>query len=193
MTTIAVAVKDGVAAIGADTMTKYGFAKERAEYVVNHDKIFSVGESYLALAGPAVGRLALEHYFTEALGRVPTLESPQAIFATWLKVHHALRETYFLRVEEDKEDDFESTRMEVVIANAHGIFGVSAHRAVQQFTRFFADGSGHEYAMGAMHAVYDNPVITAREIVETGIRAAAAFDDGTDLPMIVHTVALATE
>ena len=98
MTTIAVAVKDGIAAIGADTMTKYGFAKERAEYVVNHDKIFRVGESYLALAGPAVGKLALEHYFTEALGRVPTLESAQAIFATWLKVHHALRETYFLRV-----------------------------------------------------------------------------------------------
>jgi len=53
MTTIAVVRKNGYAAIAADTMTKWGSGKETADYIVNHDKIFQVGDSYLGVTGNA--------------------------------------------------------------------------------------------------------------------------------------------
>ncbi len=189
MTTIAVAVKDGIAAIGADTTTKHRYSKDRAEHVVNHSKLLIVGDSHLAITGPTSGKLALKRYFAN-LDELPALDNPDAIFSAWLDVHYSLREHYFLRPDEDEDDSFESSRMEVLIANSHGIFGVAAHRAVQQFTRFYAVGGGRDYALGAMHYAYNTPGISAQEIVEAGISAAAEFDDSTDLPMIVQTVKL---
>jgi hypothetical protein len=53
MTTIAVVRKNGCAAIAADTMTKWGSGKETAAYIVNHQKIFRVGDSYLGVTGTA--------------------------------------------------------------------------------------------------------------------------------------------
>ena len=44
MTTVAVVRKNGVAAIAADTLTKWGPVKESATYVVNHEKILHVAE-----------------------------------------------------------------------------------------------------------------------------------------------------
>ena len=80
MTTIAVAVKDGVAAIGADTMSKSGYTNERAGHVVNHSKIITVGDSYFAITGPTSGKLALSHYFAR-LNESPVLDTPEAIYA----------------------------------------------------------------------------------------------------------------
>ena len=40
------------------------------------------------------------------------------------------------------------------IANAHGIFGVYSMRDVIEYERFWASGSGGDYALGAMHALY---------------------------------------
>src|SRR3954462_9133064 len=54
MTTIAVVRKNGYAAIAADTMTKWGTGKETASYIVNHGKIFQVGNTYSA--SPATPR-----------------------------------------------------------------------------------------------------------------------------------------
>ncbi len=43
MTTVAVVRKEGVAAIAADTLTKWGSAKESAVYIANHEKILQRG------------------------------------------------------------------------------------------------------------------------------------------------------
>ena len=48
MTTISVVRKGGVAAIAADTLTKWGSGKESAKYIANSEKIIQVGDNYIA-------------------------------------------------------------------------------------------------------------------------------------------------
>lgn len=63
MSTVTVVRKNGFAAIAADTQTTWGWEKETAKYVVNHQKIIQVGESYLAMTGSTTGKLVLRHFF----------------------------------------------------------------------------------------------------------------------------------
>ena len=63
--------------------------------------------------------------------------------------------------------------MDVLIANRHGIFGVGADRAVQEFAKFYAFGYGCEYALGAMFAAYEDPARSAEDVARLGVEAAA--------------------
>src|ERR1700730_34712 len=115
MSRILVVAKGGVAAVAADTLTTHYSSKDSAEYVVNHQKIIQVGNTYLGITGPASAKLAIGAYFAEDPS--VSLNSVDAIFAAWTKLHSVLKEQYFLNPEEDKEDAFESTRVDVLIAN----------------------------------------------------------------------------
>jgi ATP-dependent protease HslVU (ClpYQ) peptidase subunit len=77
-----------------------------------------------------------------------------------------------------------------LIANPFGIFALTEFRYVQEFSKFYAYGSGNEFALGAMFAVYEDESKTAEEIARLGITAGAEFDDGTGLPMNCYTVKL---
>ncbi len=187
MSTITVATKNGIAAIAADSLTKWGYAKDSADYVVNHEKIIQVRDSYLAISGPSSAKLALRHYFS-TVGARARLDSVDNIFKTWIALHEALRNDYFLKSNESSEDAFESSRMDVLIANPHGIFGVAANRHVQQFSKFYAYGGGSEYASGAMYAVYAEPSKSAEDIARLGVQSATEFHDGSGLPIISYTV-----
>ena len=182
MTTVTVVKKDGRIAIAADTLTKWGGGKESAAYVENHEKIIQVGESYVAITGSATFKMILTDYF-ENLESPPALNSTQEIFRVWNQMHPVLKEQYFLQTGEDKEEDLESTRMDVLIANTHGIFGVAAHRTVQAFSRFYAYGSGSPYALGAMYAAFRAPSLDAEAVARLGVAAAAEFHDETGLPI----------
>ena len=182
MTTVTVVKKDGRIAIAADTLTKWGGGKESAAYVENHEKIIRVGESYVAITGSATFKLILTDYF-ENLESPPALNSTLEIFRVWNQMHPVLKEQYFLQTGEDKEEDLESTRMDVLIANTHGIFGVAAHRTVQAFSRFYAYGSGSPYALGAMYAAFRAPSLDAEAVARLGVAAAAEFHDETGLPI----------
>jgi ATP-dependent protease HslVU (ClpYQ) peptidase subunit len=182
MSTVTVVKKNGQIAIAADTLTKWGGGKESAEYVVNHQKIIRVGESWLGITGSATAHLILGDYFA-GLEETPTLASPAEIFRTWNGLHGAMKEHYFLQAEEDKEDELESSRMDVLIANRHGIFGVSAHRTVQEFSKFYAYGSGSPYALGAMFVAYRSPTLDAENVARLGVLAATEFHDESGPPV----------
>ena len=55
MTTIVVVRKNGIAAIAADTLTKWGTGKESAKYIANNDKIVRAGDTWIGAAGE-IGR-----------------------------------------------------------------------------------------------------------------------------------------
>ena len=189
MSTIVAVAKGGMAAIAADTLSTWGYSsKDTAEYVVNHQKIIQVRDSYVAISGPTSAKLAIKAYFANVAD--VSLNSVDAIFDVWTKLHAALKEQYFLKPHEDREDAFESTRVDVLIANPHGIFGIDAHRAVQQFSKFYAYGTGCQHALGAMYAVYAQPGVSAGNVAGIGVEAAAEFCTDTGLPLICHTVAL---
>lgn len=188
MTTLAVVRKNGIAAIAADTLTKWGTNKESASYVANHGKLVRIGDNWLGVTGYTTFILILADYFSRP--DVPAdFQSIPDIFKTWQALHGALKEQYFLLPGEDKDDDLESSQMDVLVANPHGIFGVAEHRSVQEFSKFYAYGSGSDFAMGAMYALYDTP-LSAEEIAGRAVEAAAEFDDRTGLPIQVRTVKL---
>lgn len=189
MTTITVVKKAGVAAIAADTLTKWGSAKETATYIANSEKILRVGPNYVAVTGNATFKMILRDYFQENVDQIQ-LANPGEIFKTWNRLHAALKDRYFLLPEEDKEDALESSRMDVLIVNPNGIFGVSGHRTVQEFSKFYAYGSGSDYALGALWALYERPNLSSLQIARQAIEAAAEFDDGTALPVQAYTVRL---
>jgi ATP-dependent protease HslVU (ClpYQ) peptidase subunit len=188
MSTIVVARKGGQAAIGADTLTCLGTTRESAAYVANHSKIIRVGDSYLAVVGHSSWPLLLATHFARQKNS-PSLESAAAVFETARELHKALKEDYFLNPGGDSDEEFESSQFECLIANRSGIFGLYALRSVQEYTRFYAFGSGYGYALGAMHAVYDR-ANSAEEVARAGLEASAEFDGPTGLPIEVRTVPL---
>lgn len=187
MTTLAVVRKNGQFAIAADTLTKWGSTKESSIYVTNHEKIFQVGDSFLAITGTTTFKLILTEYFAQ-LETPPKFDSVPSIFRTWQELHAVMKERYFLIANEDKEDDLETSRMYVLIVNAHGIFGVAPHRTVQEFSKFYAYGAGADYAMGALYAAYDQPKLNAEALARLGVEAAAEFDDSTGGPISSHLI-----
>jgi len=182
MTTVTAVRKGGRIAIAADTLTKWGGGKESAAYVANHEKIIRVGNSLVAITGSATFKLILADHFS-GLDTPPSLDSVADIFSVWNALHGVLKEHYNLQTGEDKEEDLESSRMDVLIANPRGIFGVAAHRTVQEFSKFYAYGSGSPYALGAMYAAYRAPSLDAEAVARLGVMAAAEFHDESGLPV----------
>jgi ATP-dependent protease HslVU (ClpYQ) peptidase subunit len=189
VTTIAVVRKNGYAAIAADTLTKWGSGKESAAYVANNAKIVRVGDSYIAGSGTSTFKLILRDYFDQR-GVPARFDNAINLFKTWQAFHTALKERYFLVAVGDKDDTIESSKFDVLIANPHGIFGVGAHRTVQEYRKFYAIGTGTDLALGAMYAAYDRPGLSAEQVARLAVEAAAEFDDGTGLPVVSHAVRL---
>jgi ATP-dependent protease HslVU (ClpYQ) peptidase subunit len=189
MTTIAVVRKNGYAAIAADTLTKWGSGKESAAYIANNTKIVKVGDSFLAGSGTATFKLIMRDYFAQR-GVPARFDTTINIFKTWQAFHAVLKERYYLVSVGEKDDTIESSKFDVLLANPDGIFGVGAHRTVQEYRKFYAIGTGTDLALGAMYAAYDNPKLSAEQLARLAITAAAEFDDATGLPVISHSVKL---
>jgi ATP-dependent protease HslVU (ClpYQ) peptidase subunit len=94
-----------------------------------------------------------------------------------------------LRPDEKEDDPYESSQIDALIANPHGIFGMYSWREVEAYSRFWAIGSGRDHALGAMYAVYDN-LSNAVEIARVGVGAGCEFDDGTGFPITSYQIAL---
>jgi ATP-dependent protease HslVU (ClpYQ) peptidase subunit len=188
MTTITVVRKDGQVAIGADSLVTFGDTRLAHGYEAN-DKVFRIGNSWVGMAGTTAHFPVLR----KALGALPPgelqLDSRDAVFETFLKLHPKLKEQFYLNTKEDDSDPYESSQYTVVVANASGIFGVYSYREVFEFERFWSIGSGRSFALGAMYGVWDRAK-SAREIAEIGVRAGCEFDKNSAGPVKVHTMKL---
>jgi ATP-dependent HslUV protease subunit HslV len=190
MSTIVVVKKNGFAVIAGDTLTSYGSRRLSADHNADPGKVVQVGSSYIGSTGSAAHRVVLEHLF-QVLEPTPNLSTRLEIFDLFRRVHPRLKQEYFLNPRDEDRDPYESSQMVLLIANRHGIFGCYPLREVFEYERFWATGSGGDYAIGAMHAVYDRDV-DAVQIAQAGIRAAIDFDEATGGPMTLHAVPLAS-
>ena len=100
-----------------------------------------------------------------------------------------MKEEYFLNSKEEDDDSYESSRVDALVMNANGIFGLYSLREVDQYSRFWAVGSGSEFALGAMHAAYQL-MDDAEHIAQAGIKAGITFDTGSALPMTSYSMAI---
>ncbi len=187
MSTIVCVRKGGTAVISADSLTTFGETRQPAAFDAAFDKVIRLDSNCIGIVGSAAHQLVVQSALRE-LDAVD-LSSREAIFETFRRLHPLLKERYFLNPKDEDDDPYETSHIDALIVNPHGIFGVFALREVFEYTRFWAIGSGAEYALGAMHAVYgrlDDPVAIAR----AGVEAGAEFNTGTALPLSIYSVAL---
>ncbi len=185
MTTLVVVRKGEEIAIAADSLTTFGDTRLSAEFDSSFDKIVQHGDTFIGLCGSAAHQLVFENLLNG--NREYDFSSKAAIFETFRKLHPILKERHFLNPKEEEDDPYESTQITALIANPRGICGVYSMREVFEYTRFWAAGSGRDFALGAMHAAYDQDQ-SAAQIAQLGIEAGATFDKNTALPLTLYRV-----
>ena len=173
---IAVAVKKGrEIVIAADTQDSFGANKVSFDNYSSR-KIVKVGASCIATTGWGLYEDILEHYL--ASGDEVILDTKAQIFAFFMQFWKELHERYnFVKDQSDEEDaspfgDLDST---FLIANPNGIFYVSSNMSVTKFEKYFAIGSGANFSLGTMFAMYDLN-FTAEEIARKSVESAMVFN-----------------
>jgi ATP-dependent protease HslVU (ClpYQ) peptidase subunit len=191
MSTVVVVKKAGKVSIAADSLTSFGDLKLNSVYDAAHDKILHFDENYIGIVGSAAHQLVLESLL---LGKKKAgnknadkkleidFSSRLSIFETFRGLHPVLKEKYFLNSKDEDDDPYESTQIDALIANPFGIFGIHSLREVTEYKKFWAIGSGAEYALGAMFALYDKTA-SAEEIAQAGVAAGAEFNNASSLPL----------
>ncbi len=186
MTTIVAVRKNDEITIAADSLTTFGDTRLTAQYDRTPEKILHYRGNYIGLCGSAAHQLVFESLLAKHADL--DFSGKAAIFETFRKLHPILKEQHFLNPKEEEDDPYESTQVTALVANAQGIFGVYSMREVFEYTRFWAVGSGREFAIGAMYALYPK-LRSAEAIARAGIDAGAAFDRNSGLPMTLYSVA----
>jgi len=177
-TVVAVRSADGIV-IGAETLLMQGEARLGHAYGDN-PKLFLVGHSCIGLTGSVAHYTALIQAL-RSLGDDCRLGSNEEVFNTFTRVHKRLKDDFFLNPKKQPDDPYEANHISALVANGSGIYGVYAHREVLNFGRFWANGTGRPYALGAMHAAWqlggERP--DALTVARQGLAAAMEFDRGS--------------
>ncbi|MDB6033738.1 MAG: transporter [Verrucomicrobiales bacterium] len=191
MSSLVVVKKGGMAVIAADSLTTFGRIKFGRKYQRHSEKIHNYENCYIGIVGDAahsnVFENILEHYNEEL-----KFDSRRHIFETYLRLHEILKDKFHLNPAAADDMAYQSSQIDALIANEHGIFGMFEFREVHEFEKFWAIGSGKAYALGAMFATYDSfddPV----EIARVAIMASCEFDNACELPMNVYSLQLKPE
>jgi len=187
MTTIVAVRKNGIAAIAADTLTTFGNTRLPYHLDASPDKILHIGGNFIGVCGSAAHHLVLANLLT----KTPDIQlnNKAEIFETFRKLHPILKDECFLNPKEDEEDPYESSQITALIVNSHGIFGVYSMREVFEYTQYWSIGSGHEFALGAVHFAYSKQD-TAVDIARTGVEAGISLDKNSAAPITLYSVAL---
>jgi len=193
MSTVVVVKKAGKVCIAADSLTSFGDLKLNSVYDAAFDKILRFDENYLGIVGSAAHQLVLESLFASKKIVDKKLDvdfsSRLSIFETFRVLHPVLKAKYFLNSKDEDDDPYESTQIDALIANSFGIFGIHSLREVTEYNKFWAIGSGAEYALGAMFALYDKAA-SAKEIAHAGVAAGAEFNNASSMPLSSYEVDL---
>lgn len=187
MTTLTVVKKGQQVAIAADGLTTFGDTRLARSYKGEHDKILGIAGSWIGICGSSAHHLVLQSAFSRL--EDIRLGSRMEVYETFRRLHPILKEHAFLNPKEDEADPYESSQITALIANSSGIYGVYSYREVFEFDRVWAAGSGRNFALGAMHALYDN-AMTAAGIAEAGVAAGIEFDTASGPPIVVHELKL---
>ena len=187
MSTIVAVVKHNRACIAADSLTSFGDTRQPAEFVSDYEKIIAfAGDNYIGIVGSAAHHLVMQNLLQKHADKVDFSDRFH-IFESMRQLHPVLKEEYFLNSKDEDDDSYESSRVDALIMNRGGIFGLYSLREVDHYTRFWAVGSGAEFALGAMQVAYDL-LDDADAIARAGVEAGACFDSGSALPMTSYSL-----
>ncbi len=173
---IAVAIrKNRQLALGTDSQTSFGSSRVPSDNL-RTTKIHQIGATYLATTGWGLYENILDDY----LARAPDakLETKGAIFAFFMTFWKELHDSYsFVKDQSDKDDEspFGSLDASFLVISREGVFHVGADMSVTAFEKYYAIGSGADYALGAISALYHDTPDTVT-VCRKAIEAALDFD-----------------
>ena len=189
MSTIVVVRKGRKACIACDTLATIGSRKQKAQYVQAPDKIFRFQDSFIGTTGYAVHNAVLQSYFSRYPENV-SLDTPGRDLRDLARdAQGAARgvphepEARKRRPLRDYPHDRGGGQ------SARHLRRDAGSRDVESFPRFWAIGSGTDFALGAMFVMYER-TDDVEAIARAGVEAGAEFDDASDLPVIIHSVEL---
>ncbi|MGR3173790.1 MAG: hypothetical protein ACUZ8N_04245 [Candidatus Scalindua sp.] len=170
---IAVVVKKGnEIVIGADTLQSFD-TNMAASDNLNESKLRHIGPVILASTGWGL----YDNIFDDYLKRKKSvrLSKKQEVFMFFEKLWPVLHEKYsFVNNQcDDSNSPFGELDSSFLIATKKRIFYISSDMCVTEFLKFYAIGVGRDYAIGAMHVLYDQKK-SAEEIARLAIEAAIA-------------------
>lgn len=184
MSTICAVKKGGRIVIAADTATTFGDLVVGTDLVASAGKLFRFEDTWFGVTGSVAHGYALGEALRAA--QAPDFSSPERIYRTLLQIHAILKEEAFLKTDEDDDDPYESSQMNLLLVNRSGLYSVHSYRDVIAYSQFWAIGSGADYALGAMYSLYDGA--ECEQIAEAGVTAGCAFDSGSALPCELQVV-----
>ncbi len=178
MSVIAAVRKGRRLIIAADSQDNFGDLRPPPD---NHSalKIRAIGDAWLGCSGWAVYDDLFGHYLQKRSTRT-ALNTREEIFEFFLKFWRVIRADYPFVNEQSRTEDktpFADLDATFLIASPGGIFLVSSNMSVSSFAKYYAIGSGGDYALGALHALYDEKS-DALDLAESAIAAAKAYDSG---------------
>jgi ATP-dependent HslUV protease, peptidase subunit HslV len=161
--------------IASDTQDNFGDQRPPAE---NHEalKLREVGDAVLGSSGWALYDDIFEHYLAKQK-RVRLHDRP-SIFDFFVRFWKVLHRNYpFVNDQPGKESDspFANLDATFLVASPGGIFLISSNMSVSEFRQYYAIGSGSDYALGAVHALYAE-VKDPAHLAEKAVHAAMAYD-----------------
>ncbi len=172
---IAVAVrKNNKIVLATDSLTTFGSLKFDAS---NFDstKVIKHGGSLIAGTGWGKYDDILDDYL--AANKSTKLTSSRLIFNffhdLWAEMHK--RYSFVNDQSEDKESPFGSLDSSFLVVNSTGIFHISSNISITKFERYIAIGSGQEYALGVLFALYSTRA-SAEALARKATQAAINFD-----------------
>ncbi|MEQ1860657.1 MAG: hypothetical protein ABMA13_12045 [Chthoniobacteraceae bacterium] len=188
MSVIVAVRKNSSITIAADSQDNFGDLRPPPE---NHDalKLRSVGDAVLGSSGWALYDDIFAHYLKR---RRVSLRDRHSVFDFFVKFWKALRREYpFVNDQPGKENEtpFANLDASFLVASPGGIFLISSNMSVSEFRQYYAIGSGSDYAIGAVHALYDE-VKDPAVIAERAVRAAIAYDNSCGGRVATRTVKL---
>ena len=187
MSTVSVVKKDGLIAIASESLTTFGSTKLYGDFSSNSKKIVTWGDNYIGMVGSVAMHMIFEDIIAKSK-KTPKFQSTAEVYSYFNKLHEKLKKKYHINPEEDKDDPVESSQYEIVICNSHGIFGVHSLREVYDLQKFWSYGSGSEFALGAMHALYNDSAKSAEQIARAGIEAGIQFDTSSGGDIVCFTI-----
>lgn len=187
---VVVAVRSGDrAVIAADTQYSRGNTLLPGEMSRSPSKLHAIGNAYIGI----IGSSAHHNVVRSLLKRHPDVfdfTSADALFESLRTLQPILRDEYYLLAAEDDQDqEYESNQLHGLAVSPSGVFSFQSYREVSELDPFWAIGTGDEYALGALNAVYVDGK-DPRQIAEAAVRAACRFDMSSGLPLQCCEVAL---
>jgi ATP-dependent protease HslVU (ClpYQ) peptidase subunit len=173
---VIVAVRKGSQiVIAADTQDNFGDLRPPAE---NHRalKLRPIGDAVVGSSGWALYDDIFSHYLRHR--KNIALTDRTRIFDFFVRFWKDLRKEYpFVNDQPGKESEtpFANLDATFLVASPTGIFLVSSNMSVSEFRQYYAIGSGGDYAIGAIHALYQD-VREPSELALRAVRAAIAYD-----------------